>query len=109
MLLGRVTAALQGVLWLGLVFSVIGLAFAPMAWFAAAIARRDPRTAVLLLLAPVAFLGVTWVPWFVPGSNPVWSAIAIVAVFTVPAVLASALIWAGRATSGRTSAPIPTK
>ncbi|HEX8026691.1 MAG TPA: hypothetical protein VF484_10835, partial [Candidatus Limnocylindrales bacterium] len=81
---GQLAAIVQGFAWMILVGSLIGFVFVPMAWIAAVIARRSAGGAIALLLVPVVYLGVTWVPDSVLNSHPLSSALALVAIFTVP-------------------------
>src|SRR5258708_7369016 len=59
------------------------------------IARREPGSAAVLLIAPFAYFGITWVPSELVGDHPFSSAIGLVAVFTAPAIVAAGLILAG--------------
>ncbi len=99
-LAGQLSAFLQGTLWMILVGSLIGILFVPMAWIAAVVARRNPGIAVALLLIPVGYLVLTWAPDSIVNSHPISSGIAIVAAFTLPALVASACIWFGRRHAG---------
>lgn len=94
-LVGRLLAALVGVVWFVLlIFAGIGLIFGPMAWLAAAAGRAFPRFSAMLLLLPALTLVVSWLPILLdPGPySTLATSLLIVALLTLPAVVAAALI-----------------
>lgn len=97
--LGRALAALVGVEWLVvLLFGGLGLVFGPMAWIAAVVGGGRPRAAGVLLGLPVVVLVVAWIPLVFDSTArlSLVDAAGILAILTLPAVLAAALILAPR-------------
>jgi hypothetical protein len=102
--IGRLIAALVGIEWFVLLlFGGLGIFFGPMAWIAALVGGSRPRAAVVLLGLPIVFLVVSWIPIVFDrtGSLSLVDAVAILAVLTLPALLAAGLIAApGRPAGG---------
>ena len=86
----RLLAAAQGAIWLVLlIHGGIGLLFGPMAWVATAVGSRIPALALILLVAPVVWLSVSWAPVLLDGARPGdwW----VFAALTGPGVIAAAI------------------
>ena len=97
--LARLLAAAQGAIWLVLlIHGGIGLVFGPMAWIATVVGGRIPALAVILLVAPVVWLSVSWAPVLLDGARP--GGWGTVAALTGPAVFAAA-IFLGMRLRGR--------
>lgn len=101
--IGRLLAVLVGIAWFVLLlFGGLGLVFGPLAWIAAGLGGSRPRAAVVLLGLPVLLLVVSFVPVVFDRTSglSLVDAAVILAVLTLPAVLAAALIAApGRSTT----------
>lgn len=92
LLVARLLAAAQGAIWLVLlIHRGMGLLFGPMAWIAIAVGARMPALAVILLVAPVAWLSVSWAPVLLDGAGPGdWG---IFAALTASAVVGAAIFF----------------
>jgi hypothetical protein len=88
----RVLAAAQGAIWLVLlIHGGTGLVFGPMGWIATVVGSRMPALAVILLVAPVAWLSVSWASTLFDG--PELRDWGIFAALTGPAVVAAAMFF----------------
>jgi hypothetical protein len=86
----RLLAAAQGAIWLLLlIHGGIGLLFGPMAWIATVVGSRKPAVAVILLVAPVAWLSLSWARVLMDGARPGDG--GIFAALTSPGVIAAAM------------------
>lgn len=86
----RLLAAAQGAIWLVLLLhGGIGLLFGPMAWIATGVGSHIPALAAILLVAPVAWLSISWAPVLLVGAGlGDWG---IFGALTGPAVVGAAI------------------
>jgi len=89
-LVARLLGAAQGALWFVLlIHGGTGLLFGPMAWIATVVGGRIPAVAVILLVAPVAWLSNSWAPILFDGARlGDW---AVFAALVVPALVSTAI------------------